>query len=730
MFPLTGPCCCGTACVCREHQPDATYDWSSTEEDALGSFAQCVAFDGSGNAYLQSKSRLTQIDSSGAVVWRGNALTELITAICIDDANGVGYFGTNSHDVFGTPANVYKFDLSDGSLIVLGNVGSTAGYGRLYVSDIVLDVDDNPVASLADTGTRDGIILDSGRGGVFRLDASDLSTLQTIGCARDVTGLATDTSFNLYAVGPASCSTTIGGCTAYWNVIKYDDAGVLVTGNHLYRALSCAWYGSKVFVSYDGRITKHGTDAAGNILGTTFGNDEFCNLVALDDTTLRGTADDAGCLWTLRLGQNAEPADAVGRLQWNEITDLAADSQGVYAVADEWLFKVSHAGSFQWCRKNAAEDDAMVLKTGNYRGVAADGSVVWVVGDANPCVEGTDDTCEHDTGTEDRCTCECEDTDDNDIWNTGKDGGFLVDGCGCLEVPCSVTMRMTPADCLDGWPTEFTMTRQTYGNTHGHSAEWDGGFNWDCGDDSWHAAFQAFYDCGDGWSLDVTISKLTGSPVSPITFHATIGDSFCEGEDGHPGFDWTLAIAGEDFTNLGLTECCTDGVTICGSAGGSGDCPAVCTDYFGFTSFSDSGGEWSNTGNGTSCDGSFVEDTLPALLFDTTTLVCTTPTGLSVPSGATIVGVKVKIKGRGDQFTESLVELSGAGTSSNKATHAWTSTNTEYLFGGDSDVWGATVTDTIVNTGALGVNLKFSHSGSGNRLVEVDCVQIAVCYTT
>lgn len=153
---------------------------------------------------------------------------------------------------------------------------------------------------------------------------------------------------------------------------------------------------------------------------------------------------------------------------------------------------------------------------------------------------------------------------------------------------------------------------------------------------------------------------------------------------------------------------------------------------------------WINPGNITADDGSFATRVQGTVSADgaITHYLKGTNFGFSIPTGATINGVLVEWKkkattasGSSNRWVDKTVSLVKGGTVSgdNKAdtTTNWPTTIAYASYGGSSDLWGITLTDTDVNDSTFGVVL------SGNPTVpsdtsntgSVDAVRITITYT-
>jgi hypothetical protein len=114
--------------------------------------------------------------------------------------------------------------------------------------------------------------------------------------------------------------------------------------------------------------------------------------------------------------------------------------------------------------------------------------------------------------------------------------------------------------------------------------------------------------------------------------------------------------------------------------------------------------------------------------------------GFAVPSGATINGITVSHRtylGGASLLTFTARLWNGTSTTTNNAlgtakTLATTFTNTfaVYSAGATNDVWGATLTDTIVNSAGFGIAFNCVATPSPtSQLVIMDYITVTVTYT-
>jgi len=145
--------------------------------------------------------------------------------------------------------------------------------------------------------------------------------------------------------------------------------------------------------------------------------------------------------------------------------------------------------------------------------------------------------------------------------------------------------------------------------------------------------------------------------------------------------------------------------------------------------------DWLNTTNLSADDGS--EAQITAATYDAGDIsfrLFTRGFGFSVPVGATIDGVVVEIERRcfAGAAADNRVQLTddtGALIGSNKATAtAWPGTAGIATYGSSSDVWGATLTPTIVNDAQFGVVVSVAASAN-NTDIGIDFIRVTVHYT-
>ena len=139
---------------------------------------------------------------------------------------------------------------------------------------------------------------------------------------------------------------------------------------------------------------------------------------------------------------------------------------------------------------------------------------------------------------------------------------------------------------------------------------------------------------------------------------------------------------------------------------------------------------WSSPGNITADDGTRASCTLTG---NTSQYLHATNFGLSLPAGATVLGVEVRVQRSVAIFTSSkdhTIQLIKGGTRSgdNKADTStnWPTSDTNADYGGPSDLWGLSLSESDVEASNFGVAIRAQNSASG--ATRVDAVWIRVTY--
>lgn len=151
--------------------------------------------------------------------------------------------------------------------------------------------------------------------------------------------------------------------------------------------------------------------------------------------------------------------------------------------------------------------------------------------------------------------------------------------------------------------------------------------------------------------------------------------------------------------------------------------------------------QWSNPGNVTAEDGVYAQSTAwPAPGPAATRKMEATQFGFAIPSNATIVGFRVRIKGKinsgiGDTGNTIAVGLTKDGTAlagSYDTSFSFSITNTAYEKTDgvtETNLFGTTWTPAEVNASTFGVVILASSDGSATIADQVDVVQVKVFYT-
>lgn len=147
---------------------------------------------------------------------------------------------------------------------------------------------------------------------------------------------------------------------------------------------------------------------------------------------------------------------------------------------------------------------------------------------------------------------------------------------------------------------------------------------------------------------------------------------------------------------------------------------------------------WSNLSNITTSNNSYA-DFYPGSGQDLSYYIKPTNFGFSIPSGATINGIEVRIERKQSAFPDyyaydsrlRIVKSDGTISTTDRAdtSTGWTTGDTQIVYGSSSDLWGETWSYTDINDADFGV--AFSVQGSYIPAVNafVDAIDIKVYYT-
>ncbi len=139
---------------------------------------------------------------------------------------------------------------------------------------------------------------------------------------------------------------------------------------------------------------------------------------------------------------------------------------------------------------------------------------------------------------------------------------------------------------------------------------------------------------------------------------------------------------------------------------------------------------WTNPGNAASDDGSYATAGMAGAT--TTQYLKATNFGFSLPGGSTVNGIGVAINRKGTLTRNSDSELrlvvGGSVSGDDKASATtWTTSDATATYGGSSDLWGLSLSDTDINSSDFGVALRAQSSNTANA--SVDHITITVYYT-
>lgn len=150
---------------------------------------------------------------------------------------------------------------------------------------------------------------------------------------------------------------------------------------------------------------------------------------------------------------------------------------------------------------------------------------------------------------------------------------------------------------------------------------------------------------------------------------------------------------------------------------------------------------WTNTSNAASSNNSYVTSSASSATVKNSYYLQATGFGFSIPAGATINGIKAEVERKAEYddewqwATDYLVKLVKGGTiqgnsKADTSTH-WPTSDAYKTYGGESDLWGLTLTADDVNSADFG--LAFSTSITSDPelgiTISVDHMRITVYYT-
>jgi hypothetical protein len=139
------------------------------------------------------------------------------------------------------------------------------------------------------------------------------------------------------------------------------------------------------------------------------------------------------------------------------------------------------------------------------------------------------------------------------------------------------------------------------------------------------------------------------------------------------------------------------------------------------------GDSWINPGNATADDD---VDATVGVLAATRLLTCT-QYGFSIPGGSTITGILFEFERQSaaDDITDGDIRLTKDGTTAvgdDKAVNSWPTVPAIASYGGSSDLWGTTWTDSEINASTFGSMIRATTSGGDTA--SVDYCRVTVYY--
>jgi hypothetical protein len=150
---------------------------------------------------------------------------------------------------------------------------------------------------------------------------------------------------------------------------------------------------------------------------------------------------------------------------------------------------------------------------------------------------------------------------------------------------------------------------------------------------------------------------------------------------------------------------------------------------------SGSGDAWTSLSNVLAEDGVMAECSLTSS--GASRVLSVTGFGFTVPDGATITGVNVEIvRGRvnnGGACVDRSIKLRSAGATVGDdmadVDNVWPNHPDSKGYGGEADLWGATLTAAVINDSSFGVSVAVGDLDALADIAQVDYVRMTVYYT-
>ena len=147
---------------------------------------------------------------------------------------------------------------------------------------------------------------------------------------------------------------------------------------------------------------------------------------------------------------------------------------------------------------------------------------------------------------------------------------------------------------------------------------------------------------------------------------------------------------------------------------------------------------WWNPENITADDGSYSRCSVP--LGDYGGYLIGYNFGFSIPTGATINGIKVEVEGHVSEYNKIYLADISLGSWDDSSftqngdtkhdTTKWGQNWTVFTYGSSTDTWNATLNRTVVNDSKFAVSIRMYNTYNHDVTAYVDYVKITVYYTT
>ncbi len=143
-------------------------------------------------------------------------------------------------------------------------------------------------------------------------------------------------------------------------------------------------------------------------------------------------------------------------------------------------------------------------------------------------------------------------------------------------------------------------------------------------------------------------------------------------------------------------------------------------------------GPWANPGNAATNNGVFA--THPSFTGQLTNYLRWTNFGFSIPGGSVITGIEFAVVAKGSGFIDRNIFATKDGSttvgSNLDGSNTLTGSLATYTYGGSSNLWGTTWTDSEINASTFGIQCQWSYAGFPSTNISVDYAQVTITYTT